>query len=106
MRNGAGVGRSRGIRRYEMRTDIGERGSGYQMRSLETVDGSGNKRERRKGKEYGTRVDGKIYLRVYVEKYQKSDILYLIYFQKDLRLIFMLRVKIYRESYNTNILFV
>lgn len=38
MRNGtsAGVGRSRGIRRYEMRTDIGERRSGYQMRPLET----------------------------------------------------------------------
>lgn len=78
MRNGAsaGVGRSRGILRYEMRTDIDERGSGYQMRPLETVDGSGNKREWRRGKEYGTRVDGKIYLHVYVEEYQKSVAMY------------------------------
>lgn len=32
----AGVARQCEIRRYEMRTDIGERRSGYQMRSLET----------------------------------------------------------------------
>lgn len=39
MRNGAsaGVGRSRGIRRYETRAGIGERRSGYQMRPLEMV---------------------------------------------------------------------
>jgi len=45
--------------------------------------------------EYRTRVDGKIYLRIFVEEYSKSVAMARKYFRRDTRLIFTPRVKIY-----------
>lgn len=45
--------------------------------------------------EYRTRVDGKIYLRIYVEGYSKSVALARKYFRGDIRLIFIPRAKIH-----------
>lgn len=68
--------------------------------AFRNVDGSGNKREWRRGKEYRTRVDGEIYLRVYVEEYQKSVAMYFTnIFPKRFKADFTLRVKIYCANY-------
>jgi len=50
--------------------------------------------------EYRTRVDGKIYLRIFVEGYSKSVAMARKYFRRDTRLIFTPRVKnLFHESH-------